>query len=180
MNVAPIYYTERLLLRDLRKQDIDPLYQIMHVPEVMRYFPNPDLPSRERIERLIARQIEHWNEHGYGWWAIEPKSENKLIGWSGLQYLPDTDEVEIAYLVAQPYWGQGLAAEAAGVGLAFGFEKLELEQIVAIVHLENVASQRVAQKLGMDFVDQGRYFDMECFRYRLNRENFKISQNLQD
>lgn len=173
MNDVPVYQTGRLILRSLREHDVDALHRIMYLPEVMRYFPIPTLPSKERIERLIASQIEHWNKYGYGWWAIDSKSDRKLIGWSGLQYLPETGEVEIAYLIAKPYWGQGLATEAARVGLTFGFENTGQDQIVAIVHTENFASQRVAQKLGMNFVNQSPYFGMECFRYVMHRQTFR-------
>lgn len=172
MNFVPVYQTGRLVLRALEENDVDPLHQIMNLPEVMRYFPNPELPSRARIERLITSQIEHWNKYGYGWWAVDSKSERKMIGWSGLQFLSETGEVEIAYLIAKPYWGQGLATESAHVGLTFGFENIGLDQIVAIVHTENFASQRVVQKLGMNFVDQSRYFGMECFRYTMHRQTF--------
>jgi ribosomal-protein-alanine N-acetyltransferase len=170
MTVVPIHHTNRLILRPLKEYDVDPLHQMMGLPEVMRYFPNPALPSRERIERMIDIQIKHWDKYGYGWWAVDSRSEEKTIGWSGLQFLPETKEVEIAYLIAKPYWGQGLATEAAQVGLTFGFENIGLEQIVAIVHPENIASQRVAQKLGMNFVDRSCYFGMECFRYSLHHE----------
>lgn len=171
MCVVPIVQTSRLILRPLKELDVDPLHQIMNLPEVMRFFPNPTLPSRERIERLIANQNEHWKKDGYGWWAVSSKSEGKLIGWSGLQFLPETEEIEIAYLIAKPYWGQGLATEAAQVGLTFGFENIRLDRIVAIVHTKNIASQRVAQKLGMEFVDRSKYFGMDCFRYALHRQS---------
>ena len=103
--------------------------------------------------------------------AVEADLE-KMIGWSGLQFLSETGEVEIAYLIAKPYWGQGLATESAHVGLTFGFENIGLHQIVAIVQTENFASQRVVQKLGMNFVDQSRYFGMVCFRYAMHRQTF--------
>ena len=173
MNFVPVYQTGRLILRGLGERDVVPLHQIMNFPEVMRYFPNPDPPSRDRIERLIANQIEHWNNYGYGWWAIDTKTDKKMIGWSGLQFLPETGEVEIAYLIAKPYWGQGVATEAALLGLTFGFENSGLDRIVAIVHPENIASQRVAQKLGMNFVDRSWYFGMECLRYCLDCQTFK-------
>jgi ribosomal-protein-alanine N-acetyltransferase len=61
----------------------------------------------------------------------------------------------------------GVATEAAKAGLRYGFEQVGLEHIVAIVHVDNGASQRVAQKLGMGFVDQARYFGIDCHRYAI-------------
>jgi RimJ/RimL family protein N-acetyltransferase len=168
----PTITTPRLTLRAWRDDDVDPLFRVMDDREVMRYFPNTDPPSRERVEQMISRQKDHWGEHGFGWWAIELRATGALIGWSGLQFLPETDETEVAYLVAKPHWGKGLATEAASAGLQYGFEQLELECIIGLVHLENAASQRVIQKLGMSFVDQAYYFGIDVFRYALKRSSF--------
>lgn len=88
-----------------------------------------------------------------------------MIGWNGLQYLPETDEVEIGFLLSKAYWGQGLAVEGAEVVLQYGFERLGLEEIVALVHPENEASQRVIEKLRMSFVEEAEYFGMKVYRY---------------
>jgi ribosomal-protein-alanine N-acetyltransferase len=169
----PTITTARLLLRPLAESDADPLYRVMADRDVMRYFPRPDPPSREQIERLITAQLKHWAEHRFGWWAVQLRASGTLIGWSGLQFLPETDETEVAYLLGKDYWGRGLATEAARAGLRFGFETLELERIVAIVHPENAASRRVIEKLGMQFVDRARYFGMDCCRYVLERSAYQ-------
>jgi ribosomal-protein-alanine N-acetyltransferase len=164
----PEITTDQLVLRAFTMGDAASLYHIMSEEGVLRYFPTSDPPSLERVEQLIAGQLRHWEKHGYGWWAVVLQGEGELIGWSGLQYLPDTDEVEVAYLLAKAYWGQGLAPEAARAGLQFGFERLGLERIVAIVHVDNGASQRVAEKLGMTFEKEAEYFGMACYRYAMH------------
>ena len=165
----PKVETQRLILRSLGDADIDPLHHVFCGEGVLRYFPRSDPPSREQVKKMIAGQIEHWEKHGYGWWAVDCRARNRLIGWCGLQYLPGTDEIEVAYLLAQPFWGQGLATEAARAALRFGFEDLGLDRIVAIVHPENAASRRVAAKLGMSFVECAEYFGMDCCRYQMSR-----------
>lgn len=164
----PEITTDRLVLRAFLGSDAMPLHRILGQEGVLRYFPSTDPPPLEKVEQFIAGQLRHWEKHGYGWWAVVPQGEGELIGWSGLQYLPDTDEVEIAYLLAKAYWGQGLAPEAARAGLAFGFEWLGLERIVAIVHVDNTASQRVAEKLGMTFDQEAEYFGIPCYRYAMH------------
>lgn len=119
----------------------------------------------ERVVRLIQRQLDHWVEHGYGWWAVEFGTSNELIGWSGLQYLPETGEIEIGYLLAKPYWGQGLATEGGQVGMEFGFQQLHIPTIIGIVHPENIASQKVLEKLGLVFQEESQYFGMDCYKY---------------
>ncbi len=165
----PTFTTERLILRAFNEHDVSPLHQILGQKGVLQYFPNPNLPTREQVERLISAQLDHWIEHGYGWWAVELRAPKTFIGWSGLQYLPETKEVEIAYLLGKPHWGKGLATEGARVGMSFGLERLGLKRIVAIVHPENIASQRVIEKLGMAFVNQTTYFGMDCYLYEIHR-----------
>lgn len=172
----PTIETARLTLRPFNLDDSKPLYQILSVPNVLRYFPSSDPPDLDRVEKLIERRIKHWQDYGYGWWAVVPHTEQQLIGWSGLQYLPDTDEIEIGYLLSKPYWGKGLATESAIAGLAFGFDRLGLREIIGIVHPENIASQGVLKKIGMQFVKQAHYFGMDCYQYKINsKEKLDLS-----
>lgn len=167
----PTNKTTRLLLRPFAKKDIGPLYQILQEEDILRYFPNPNPPSRERVERLISNQLKHWEEHELGWWAVQPHSRKQLIGWCGLQFLPETKETEVGFLVSKAFWGKGLATEAAKASLLYGFEKLRLQSIVGITHPENVRSQRVIEKLGMSLTAKTRYFGMDCYRYSIDRPN---------
>jgi len=172
--IIPTVITPRLYLRPFELSDSEALHRIMGQPGVLRYFPNPSQPDLGRVQRLINFQLDHWQEHGFGWWAIQDKRTSAFIGWSGLQYLPDTDEVEIAYLLDRDYWGRGLATEAARSGIVFGFEKTGQEEIVGIVHPENGASIGVLEKLGMRFTVRKMYFGMDCLRYSLGVANFPI------
>jgi len=168
----PTITTSRLILRAFTEEDTDPLHHILGEEDVLRYFPNPNSPSREKVEKLIYARLQHWEDHRYGWWAIEPRSKKQLIGWSGLLFLPETEEVEVGYLLDKSFWGKGLATEAAQACLQYGFKNFDMESIVAIVHPENVASQRVTEKLGMSFVGEAHYFGMDCHRYSIERSPF--------
>jgi len=168
----PTKRTSRLILRPFTEDDAQPLYGILCQDDILRYFPNPGPPSPERVQRLVAHQLDHWAEHGLGWWAVQPHGARELIGWCGLQFLPETQETEVGYLLSRPFWGQGLATEAARTSLQFGFEELGLESIIGLVHPDNIASQRVLEKLGMGFVDRSIYFGMECLRYSLAASAF--------
>jgi [ribosomal protein S5]-alanine N-acetyltransferase len=167
----PALTTERLILRGLTLDDVSALHSVMHNAEVMRYFPTAPLPTPERIEKIIRLQLKHWQDHGFGWWAVEERSSGKFIGWAGLQYLPDTDENEVAYLLGQPFWGAGYATEAARASLGFAFGAVGLSAIVGIVHHENVPSQRVLEKIGMARIERKEYFGMDCFRYLIEGTN---------
>jgi ribosomal-protein-alanine N-acetyltransferase len=174
--VIPTHHSERLTLRSFTGSDAIPLHLIMDQPEMLRYFPNSKPPELDRVKRMISFQWEHWEKYGYGWWAMEvaeKKEKGRFIGWAGLQFLPDTDEVEVAYMLDRNFWGHGLATEAANEGLLFGFEQLKVDEIVGIVHPENAASIRVIEKLGMTYDLRKPYFGMDCFRYALTAAEYK-------
>jgi ribosomal-protein-alanine N-acetyltransferase len=161
--------THRLRLRQFKLSDEDSLYQLLTQGDVLRYFPNPNPPTPERVHHLIANQITHWGAHGYGWWAVQERLSGALLGWCGLQYLPETDEIEVGYLLGREYWGRGFATEAARASVDFGFNRLQLENIIALVHPQNKASIRVIEKLGMTFTGRFQYFGMEMLRYILKK-----------
>jgi ribosomal-protein-alanine N-acetyltransferase len=165
-------HTARLALRPFADGDVDPLHRILSEEGVLAYFPNPSPPARDGVARLISAQGAHWAEHGYGWWAValrQAEEAGALLGWCGLGYLPETNEVEISYLLGKTSWGHGYATEAAQASVRFGFEVTAADEIVGIVHPENAASRRVIEKLGMCFTRRAVYFGMDCERYALPR-----------
>jgi ribosomal-protein-alanine N-acetyltransferase len=162
-----------LLLRAFTEDDAEPLYEIMVERDVLRYFPSPLPPPYERVQQLVHEQLDHWQEYGYGWWALERRAHpGTFIGWAGLQYLPETDETEVGYLLGSAHWGRGLATEAAQASVRYGFEELGLRQIVGIVHPDNVASQRVLKKAGLSRAERAVYFNMDCYRYVATRSDW--------
>ena len=165
----PRITTARLYLRAFDEADVDPMHRILCGQDVLRYFPRSDPPPRERVERMIGRLTQHWAEHGYGVWAVTSRTGGGLLGRCGLQYLPETDEVEIDFLLGRDFWGQGFATEAGRASLQFGVEKLAVERVVGIVHPENRASQHVLEKLGLKFAERKSYFGMDCLRYVVER-----------
>ena len=168
----PTVKTGRLILRPFTEHDAEDLHRILAQEGVLRYFPNTEPPPLDRVQKFIAAQLEHWDEHGFGWWAVEQKPGKEIIGWNGLQYLTDTEEVEIGFLLSKPTWGQGFATEGAREGLKYGFETLGLERIVGIVHPENISSQGVLEKLGLTFKNEAEYFGMEVYRYVIDAASY--------
>jgi RimJ/RimL family protein N-acetyltransferase len=165
--------TPRLTLIPLQPQDAAVLHRIYQSEGVLRYFPNLNPPALERVERFLATQHKHWEEHGYGDWGILPGGVGEIIGWAGLQYLPELDETEVGFLLDRPFWGRGYATEAAKASLDFGFEQVSLSQIIALVHPENMASRRVIEKCGMDYQDTIFIWGIKLRRYRISRVTFQ-------
>ncbi|WP_316787572.1 GNAT family N-acetyltransferase [Thermoleptolyngbya oregonensis] len=86
--------------------------------------------------------------------------------------LDSTPEIEVGYVLDCPFWGRGLATEAARASLQFGFDTLGLERIVAIARPENHASQRVMQKLGMTYEKDAFYYNCAVVYWAIAREHF--------
>lgn len=163
----PTITTSRLTLRPFTLEDVIPLHRIVNEPGIMKYFPRTDPPDMERVKKLIARQFMQYETYNLGWWAVIPKGQTDLIGWNGLQFIPETEEIEVGYLLSKPYWGQGFATEGAKAALNFGFEKLRLKEIIGLTHPENTASQNVLKKCGMQYTEQKEYFGLLLYRFCL-------------
>ena len=166
---VPRRETGRLVLRAFGQEDVVPYHALFNDPEVTRYLPMQGEPvSMERIERAIERGREHWAACGYGIWAVEDAATSALIGQCGLQHLDDEGEVEVLYALSRASWGRGLATEAAGAAVKFGFDEVGLRRIVAYVVAANTASAGVIRKLGMELeaVDVD-IFGLRCDRYAI-------------
>jgi RimJ/RimL family protein N-acetyltransferase len=172
----PTLTTPRLVLRAFTKEDVDAMYYVLREEDVLRYFPPTDPLPRDRVQKMILGLLKHWDARGYGLWAVESRSTGVLMGRCGLQWLPDTEEVEVDFILGKAFWGQGFATEAGRASLQYGFEELRFERVAGIVHVENIASQRVLEKLGMALVEQREFFGMECYRYAIERSSYnKVS-----
>jgi RimJ/RimL family protein N-acetyltransferase len=143
--------TERLLLRPWRTEDREPFAALNADPAVMEYF--PATLSRAESDARAERFDSDIRRLGYGFWAVEIPGEAPFVGFIGLDAtddgMPFSPAVEVGWRLARAHWGHGFASEGARAALAFGFEQLGLEQIVALTAAGNQRSQRVMERLGM-------------------------------
>jgi [ribosomal protein S5]-alanine N-acetyltransferase len=163
--VYPTLITERLKLRPLQLKDAATMQQTLKDRDVWRYFPLSEIPSLKKTQTYIEGQLEHWAAHGFGHWALENGSHD-LLGWCGLQFLPETNETEVAYCLGKPFWGKGYATEAARASLNYGTITLSIKEIIGLTHIDNIPSQNVLLKIDLRFLDRKTYFGMDCFRYK--------------
>lgn len=162
--VIPTLVTARLTLRAFRLHEIDQLHAMVSQRAVIRYLPRTEPWPREVAERWVQQHWAHWASYGFGWWAVEARATGALMGWCGLSRL-DTDEVEVLYLLDQPYWGQGYASEGARASVAYGLQRVGASEIIGLAHAENGASRRVLVKAGLAELGPARYFGMELVKY---------------
>jgi RimJ/RimL family protein N-acetyltransferase len=149
--VGPELETARLRLRRWRAEDREPFAALNADAEVMEHFPAP--LSRGESDALAARIEVDFERRGFGLWAVEVRASGEFVGFVGLD-LPQIEAhfmpaVEAGWRLARPAWGNGYATEAARAALAFGFERLGLEEIVAMTAVGNTRSRAVMERLGM-------------------------------
>lgn len=150
-DAIPILDTPRLTLRGWRDSDRPPFAAMNADAEVTRYLSKP--LTRDESDAFIDRVVARWRERGYGLWAVERRSDGAFLGFTGLSWQdfesPVTPAVEIGWRLRRDAWGQGYATEAATAALRYGFESLNLEEIVSFTTAANLASQRVMQRIGL-------------------------------
>lgn len=149
--VKIIIETENLLIREITLDDAAELFKLHANPEVQKYTGEPIVKSIEEIEKAIAGRMIDYKKYGFGRWAVVLKNGKYFVGWAGLAYLPEFDEVDLGYRLLPEYWGLGIATEASRAILRYGFNTLQLNKIVAIALKEHEASIRVMEKVGMEF-----------------------------
>ncbi|MCG2783984.1 MAG: GNAT family N-acetyltransferase [Anaerolineae bacterium] len=152
-----ILETERLLLRRLVPEDLDVLHALYSDPVVRQYFPEGTLSIEETREELEWFLNGHPRHPELGLWATIHKESGQFIGRCGLLpwTIDDQFEVEIAYMLAKEYWGQGLASEAAQGIARYARQQLGLTRLICLIDHDNAASIRVAEKTGMAFEKEG-------------------------
>jgi ribosomal-protein-alanine N-acetyltransferase len=144
-----IIETERLLMRPYTLDDIEAAFQVNLDKAVSKYTGDGGVKTRKEIQQIIeSTTMADYEKYGFGRLAVIYKPDNKYIGFSGLKYLPEFDMVDIGYRFASAYWGMGIATESARPFIPYGFEHLNLREIVGFVMPENKASANVLKKLG--------------------------------
>jgi ribosomal-protein-alanine N-acetyltransferase len=160
--------------------DVPALASIRSDPEVMKHIAKRRTESIEEVRNVLNGILAHWQQHGFGRWALVDKGSALLAGWCGLMnasYLENTGEVEIGYGLAKQYWGKGLASEAAAATLKYGFEQVRLQRIIAVAWPENVASLRVLEKLGMRYEKRVQLFNSELLLYVISRDQYQAAKS---
>lgn len=144
--------SDRLRFRRYTNEDFDFLMSLLSDPDVVRYIENGNVRDKEGGQDFL-NWIYRTYEFGeyYGLMVLVNKEDNSLIGHAGLvpQTIDGKEEIEIGYWIAKRYWKKGYATEAAKTLLGYGRTQLKLERFIALIQPANIASQKVAEKIGM-------------------------------
>ena len=150
MNI--IIETNRLLLRTFKALDTNLIYELNLDPDVTRFTHDPvkDLAhASEILEKVIIPQYVLYN---HGRWAVHIRSTFRFLGWCGLKYRPELNEIDLGFRLKKEGWGKGYATEAAYASIEYGFEKIGMRRIVGRAEIDNIGSWKVLEKCGMTYI----------------------------
>ncbi len=171
--------TARLRMRLFAPDDLDRMCEITRDPEVMRYIGEGQPLTREETDRNLSSIISAFRRRGFGRWAMVHKAGGRLLGYCGYSTLSAEEVgVELAYMLARPYWGTGLASEAARACVRYAFEVLGLESLAALTMPGNARSRQLLEKLGMRHERDCHLHGYDCVQYRIRRADFQPDGSL--
>ena len=150
MNI--VIETERLFLRTFTEDDAPLIYDLNLDPDVIRYTHDPVNALAHAADILEKTIIPQYVLYNHGRWAVHLKQRLEFLGWCGLKYRAESNEVDLEYRFKKTSWGKGYATEAAYASIKYGFEKISLRRIVGRSEIGNIGSWRVLEKCGMTYI----------------------------
>lgn len=159
--------TPRLLLRRPQASDIDALADFNQNPQTMATLGGTR--SREETQGFLARQLQHWDDYGFGWWVIDETQTGQFTGRGGLHHVRIAGrlEVEVGYGFLPQFWQRGFATELARESVRVAFAELGLDELVSFTLTTNRASRHVMEKVGFTYERDVVHADLPHVLYRL-------------
>ena len=175
-----ILETNRLILRELKLSDAEAFFAMDSNPNVHSYLWNKPVQKMEETIEVIAFVRKQYVDNGIGRFAMISKETNEFVGWAGLKF--NTEAVnnkvnfyDIGYRLDQKFWGRGYASEATFAWLKYAFETMNIKTMEAAAHIDNIASNKILQKIGMrmteQYIDGGatwNWYELENDKYNLS------------
>ncbi|MEQ9593762.1 MAG: GNAT family N-acetyltransferase [Cyclobacteriaceae bacterium] len=158
--------TPRLLLREFEMEDAPSLYKLNLDPQVIQFTGDNAFSSIEEA-RAFLRNYDHYQTYGYGRWAVTLRTERTFIGWCGLKYHIETQEVDLGFRFMRKFWRNGYASEAGSACIKFAFQPLKMKRLIGRVMPENVASIKLLEKVGMTFYHRMKIDSKEWLVYEI-------------
>ena len=159
--------TDRLYFRELSENDYKDLSEILQDKETMYTFEHAF--SDEEVNEWFNRQVNRYIEYGFGIWAVIKRDTNEFIGTCGLtiQEINKEKFLEIGYLFKKRYWHKGYAVESAFGCKKYAFEILKADKVYSIIRENNISSQKVAKRIGMEKINEimKHYYNMDMLHY---------------
>jgi GrpB-like predicted nucleotidyltransferase (UPF0157 family)/predicted acetyltransferase len=149
--------TKRLVLRTTQLSDLDNLIALRSDPDVMKYIGNGSTQTKEQVESFLKNAIPYQEKYGLGFCSVFEKESGDFVGQGGLFHFKSDEtqsEIEVAYRLHKKFWGRGYATELTKALIRWGFEHLPVNKLLAAAHPDNIASQKVLKKAGLDYKEK--------------------------
>lgn len=172
MNRIETIESSRLKFNAINSNDIDFLCQYYTDPELTKFLPSGKPYKKDKVVELLNNRIKHWNKHHFGTYLLSLKSSGEIIGYCGLEYVQDTEFIDIRYGVKIEHWGKGFAKEASIRCIEHGFNDIGLSIIYGAAVPENVASIEILKKIGMKPYEDGNFYDDDVDYYKIKNYEF--------
>jgi len=163
--------TERLILRMFRDQDFEEYARSCADPEITRYLGEGRPLERWEAWRSMAMILGHWQLRGYGPWAIEERATGNFVGRIGFFYPEGWPGFELGWVLGRVFWGKGYATEGARRALDYAFAEMGRDHVISLIHPENRASIKVAERIGETLEGHTELFGHEVLIYGIDRRN---------
>lgn len=165
--------SKRLYLREFILKDAIHFYMMNLDKEVIKYTGDVAFKS-EANAFLFLSNYDQYKRYKMGRWAVCDKKTHTFLGWCGLKYHPNDNFVEVGYRFYKKHWGKGYATESGKAAISYGFNTLKLKTIYAHAHIDNIASHRVIEKCGLQFINKDLYDGMPSKLYKIENKNIII------
>ena len=163
-----VFETPRLILRRFAEKDFGLIRSLNSDPEVVKYLHEAVLTTDEQAKNILTNIILPQYKNNLGRWAMYTRSGNEFIGWCGLKSIPERDEIDLGYRLKLSSWGKDYATEAARKTIDYGLKQLKISLITGRAHIENIASIRVLEKIGMKFSREEIVDDVQVRTYTIS------------
>jgi RimJ/RimL family protein N-acetyltransferase len=177
MSACPTLTTPRLVLRPFVDADLDGYLEMLNAPDVRHSLRLGERVTRNEAWLGMAQWRGQWELRGSGQWAVCDRVTGTFLGRAGLHRpeVADWPGLEVGWTLHPDQWGHGYATEAGARAIAYGFEVLEVEELVSVILPDNLRSQSVARRLGLSFAGErilSTYLREPHGIWRLRREDW--------
>ena len=172
--------TKNMTLRRFKDTDVANIYKLDSNEEVHKYLGGKPITTLKEAEDIVSYFHLQYKERGIGRFATIEKSSGKFIGWVGLKLNLGEKEmlngytnfIDIGYRFLPNFWGKGYATEASLASIKYGFKNLKYNIIYGAADVENIGSNKVLQKIGLNFMNEFAFKNEKCNWYELKNSKY--------
>ncbi len=161
--------TQRLELSPFQQDELNSLHQLFTDPYIRKYLWDDELLPLEQSQEVLSVNLQHFQQDKWGLWKIQPKGGQEIMGFVGLWNFFEEPQPQLLYAILEKYAGQGFATEAAQRIVQYAFEDLNFSYLLAAMDEPHKISQKLAQRIGMHFLERKMEDGKATVFYRINK-----------